>query len=914
MSKSHDQTAIEPSGNDTPPQHVRRLIEVGKCKQAVELAKAEHKKRPSPESEELLVKAYVARIEQFRNKGAAEDARTLLNLVRERFPAHRGRLEQLDIQVAAGGDQVDALVAPLAQPGLRPEVKETIETAIRRQWVDLPELAHCRSLPQDYPLKIAAAAAWRAFEAVTREPVDDERIALPEISRRSPLAGWKMLVRALAAFHRHDDSACRRALEGIPDDDAVARLKPMILAMIEGKPAGTGLAGALHSRIIPDERPLRDAMENIEHALEYQNEAELTRSIRQAVRTCEELHPQLSQRLRQHISVACMMADAPTEAVLTAMGPSLKNAYFWRLLACAMEQDGQPAPAALYWNRFLRHAVAEGLIQPDTPEEAAVHLRAARELASMPSKQLDEERSQLSMGSFMEGYYANQPPAIAALAPKSGRELRDNALNPTWLFRRAAAIDPGPEVFRQWRDWIEKTNQPDHVATKMAEFWREQCPDDPQPLLLLCAQAERRGALKRALDYLGCAEAIDALNSQVRSARLRLTLGTLWRHFKDKKPHLVQKDLEELEALPGMTEGDRGAFLWALKAAWQTMRGDAAQAKTAGEEVIQRIGPAAGEVIVRSVCLQARLAMDAVLPHAQAAPPYTPRAAAEALARTIRLSRQMRLKLFTPHIWETMIDGVLRERPCPLSQADLLDIARTAYDDSSRELAYLATAAGLATPGGPAAATARFLTMRARALPDWAGDRIAQCLRAARELAGQVHDAELMNEVSNEIERISWMRRALSLGDFQESDKKWLDEILQMERRADSFPASRDEAEEYVADLPENDWLPDLGDDEEDDDDDLFGFPDLGGNLDEDQLLEGTTPEQKALIQEILKKYGRIPSPRELLRDDPKLLMKLLMMQMGGPPVEDLIEGMDDLFPGGFGHGGKHKKRKRRKR
>src|SRR5687768_8757777 len=59
-------------------QQVTRLIAAGKCKQAVELAKEEHKRRNTPESQRLLVDAYVSRIEQFRSKGAAEDARTLL--------------------------------------------------------------------------------------------------------------------------------------------------------------------------------------------------------------------------------------------------------------------------------------------------------------------------------------------------------------------------------------------------------------------------------------------------------------------------------------------------------------------------------------------------------------------------------------------------------------------------------------------------------------------------------------------------------------------------------------------------------------------------------------------------------------------------------------------------------------------
>src|SRR5829696_9648098 len=92
---------------------VDRLIAAGKCKQAVELAKAEHKRGVTPETERQLVHAYLARVEQFQQKGMAEEAATLLTLVRERFPGHRDRLLRLEIRSAAAGQRVADLVAPL---------------------------------------------------------------------------------------------------------------------------------------------------------------------------------------------------------------------------------------------------------------------------------------------------------------------------------------------------------------------------------------------------------------------------------------------------------------------------------------------------------------------------------------------------------------------------------------------------------------------------------------------------------------------------------------------------------------------------------------------------------------------------------------------------------------------------------
>src|SRR5207302_1711645 len=123
------------------------------------------------------------------------------------------------------------------------------------------------------------AAVWRAFEAATSGPVTDEQVALPEVARRSPLAGWKMLVRAIAAFYRNDDDGCRRALAGIPADAAVRRLATALTAVLDRRPAGAGAAGALQARIGGDDKALRDALAGIESAFEYLDLTGLKRSV-----------------------------------------------------------------------------------------------------------------------------------------------------------------------------------------------------------------------------------------------------------------------------------------------------------------------------------------------------------------------------------------------------------------------------------------------------------------------------------------------------------------------------------------------------------------------------------------------------------------------------------------------------------
>src|SRR5205085_128752 len=157
--------------------NVGRLLAAGKCKQAVELAKEEHKRWKSPESERLLVDAYLCRIDQFEQKGAVEDARVLLKLVHDRFPAHRGRFAALEARAAAAQGRVDELVAPLARENVTEEVRSAVESAVRRDLIDLAALARCAALSEHHPLRLGAAAAWRAFQAATSGPVTEEQIS-----------------------------------------------------------------------------------------------------------------------------------------------------------------------------------------------------------------------------------------------------------------------------------------------------------------------------------------------------------------------------------------------------------------------------------------------------------------------------------------------------------------------------------------------------------------------------------------------------------------------------------------------------------------------------------------------------------------------------------------------------------------
>lgn len=925
-----------PAHADGPAEQVRRLLAAGKCKQAVELAKDEHKLRPTPQSEQLLVDAYVCRIEQFEDKGAFEDARVLLKVVADRFPAHRGRFAVPAARAAAAEGKVADLVAPLADPNVTADARAAIEAAVRRELVDLAGLVGTSALPPGHPLKAGAAAVWRAFQAVTAGPVTDEQIALPEISHRSPLAGWKLLVRALAAFYRDDDAGCRRALEGIGTDTAVRRLVPVVTALAEHKALPPGPAGALQAKVAPGDRPLKEAVANFEKALTANSTSRLKRAIRDACAACRASHPDRYERLRQHISVRCVMEGVPAADVLDAMGPARRDAYFWRLLARGMEQRANPEMAAVNWERFARHAVHEKQFAANSPEAAMVYLQAAGLVARLPAAELAFVRNQRHGRSVLVEMYKGQPPEVAALAPKSDADVFRRALDPGWLFRQSAEIYPDAETFRQWHAWAQDANLQPKEVEDIAKFWRQKVPRDVKAPLLLSTLAEQRNALKLALTHLADAEAIDALHPAVRKARLRLTLSTAWRHFKARKPHLVEQDLAELAAVPAMAEGDRPALLTAMRAAWHAVRGDKPAADREYADLAGRVGPLAATALLDSIEYTARLGdvggWPGDHPEPTAADP-DPRAVAEAEARLMVLGTDLNLHILRPRAWSPLVNEVLRQVPCPLPPAGVSAIGRAAAGRGDREQAYLASAALLdfgefsraAAASGPAAA--RALLLRAKSLPAWAHARVTQCLRAAADLARQAHDPDLIAEVSAEVDHDPRTQRAMARG--RGLGDEVLADVLKAEREARAFPKGPADADRHVVAVANEAGPGGAFEDGADQDDEAGGGPFDEDYDDEDDngpfprgipgLPKGLPRSAMPVVAELIEQYGRLPSPEELMQTDPAMAVRL-MMTVEGINI-DLNPGMlNELLnelgrrPPGFGGGGGGRRKKKRRR
>ncbi len=203
----HSSNTTGPSLSTIPGQiqGIQQAIARQSYKSALEKAKRLHKELASPESESVLVVAYIARIEGMIAKEMLVEAKALVDLVASRFPQASEQVMQLQCTLAAKTLDIHTLLEPLAESFSHRQWPQVIQNAVRRQVLDPADLANCTALSHDHPLRKAATATATAFEAATSGPVDEATLALSDVPRRNPLAPWKFLIRGIACLYEGRD-------------------------------------------------------------------------------------------------------------------------------------------------------------------------------------------------------------------------------------------------------------------------------------------------------------------------------------------------------------------------------------------------------------------------------------------------------------------------------------------------------------------------------------------------------------------------------------------------------------------------------------------------------------------------------------------------------------------------------------
>jgi hypothetical protein len=547
----------------------------------------------------------------------------------------------------------------------------------------------------------------------------------------------------------------------------------------------TGAAEALVKQAGGGPPQLRATLVTLDQALDKKNHAQTLQEMLNAVTLCKEVCPGVLERLKQHISIRAMLAGTNPQRVTAAMGgPSLKNAYFWRLLARGYEEDHhQPLaiPAACSaWEEFRRHAVHEKWFPAKGPEVATLYLHMADLWRRIPEDETYGVTHRFAT-TFQghRGYYAGQPPEIRALMPPPGRQ-DFYYLDHSQLFERACEADPCSENFQRWLHWARQ-NEPGR-ANLAAEAWIAALPQDTQPVLHLMQSAEKSNALKKAFKLMERAERLDGLSPEVRKARLRLLISLATRHLQQKKTRLAEPELRQIEALPQAQQGDRPALAAALRWVFWTLGCDTSQADAARDTVVKVLGSdAAAQIVLRAVAAACKLKGKAPEPVNTRGP------LAAAVGRACALGEDTGLRIEIPRdLSERLHDELSGEDP--VADGAGLGALGEAALPRDPDLAYVVSAAGLKLGQER---WAEFLFLRARALPEYAEERQALCAAAASELARRQRKTDLLGRIGE------WREGALMWHDHNETDvamtTQQIDDLIRREREQSEVPDVQDD-------------------------------------------------------------------------------------------------------------------------
>ncbi len=711
---------------------IEALLARGKSRDAVEAAKQCLKSTPGPDAEALAVKAYTARIEALQASGLHREAQALGALVSERFPAYQVAFAVPMLQSAVAAGNFETLLTALTTADASRQ--RELEAILTCRLTDPAVLAASPALPDDHPLKRMAHAVSEVLTAVTTGPLPASALApLHAIPRHSPLAPWKLVIRALDAFYRHDDATVLANLSAIPADAGPGRLVPVLRQLVgdNGLPAERSFAVTTLLEHVSGPRPAaRAQLTQLAQALTARHE-------RQALAAVQALLPRFqsaSAPLRRTFLASVLhhwyRHDLPPENLLRLLPQGKRQPDIIRLIALTLERTEWDA-ALEAWQSYLTAATAAGLLSTTGPEIACVLLH-------------------------MAGLFPPDPEAVLdTLGVASEDELRQDiragelpsCFDRAALLEQARTADPTPPVFRALMAHYEQWGDPQRAEAE-AESWRRAHPHDLEPVLHLLRAAERRGAIRKALTLLAEAEALDRVHPEVRQSRFRLLLAGAERRIKEGKPALALDDLARVALEPRASEGDHQTYRLALCWVAAQQRGDPAAAACFEHDLTTT----AGNPVLCALILEAIGTSLAVpLPPLPAASP-APGQEIDGLARACELFRALDRPLTVPPALLKRVEHHLHSA----SAAQLHALCAGGLRMGRPVLTYRAAGLGLELHDAMAY---RFLLARGQALSAWvaqdAQERARLCLRAARELAGRTRDMDAVRDASAALETVS---------------------------------------------------------------------------------------------------------------------------------------------------------------
>ncbi len=541
---------------------VERALHEGRSQQALDLARQLYKREHTPEYQELVKKASLARARHLHEQGYNQDAATLLETAVQIDPDNPAWLQTLAEPLArCGGIQKAlALVSALLDVPARAKIQAHAADAALQQKGGRALVP--AAMQPDFDRII------QAFREVETGQDDKVRTTLQGIGLRSPFLEWKLLLRGLQAYYLNDDPRALENWQRLDPERLPARLAAPFRAQIDpafrsAQPPATQTA--LHrqierlqaSTVVQQLRSLRSTMAG------RNGLAAAFRQLDGLLPVVRQQAPQLVPRLARFFYWA-MLKTGPDDILRyrRIFGAPADDPNFHRLQAVALERGSDLEGAHEAWKDYEKEVARF----PWPAEEvkrarALIWLHMGENAQQVPSK-----KQVARMPAFLRDY-PDRPEPLDPPAEKCFRKSLELApdLLPAHeaLFQHEIHEERLAHAIKAGQALLEKF--PDHVPTleKLAKLFLDK--EKPQESLELLQRALKNNPLNRQL------------RSQVATAHLHCARAAVEaREFDEARRH-YQLALE-------FEDRQRPTFILCKQAACEFKAGETARAEKLVQE------------------------------------------------------------------------------------------------------------------------------------------------------------------------------------------------------------------------------------------------------------------------------------------------------------------------------------------
>ncbi|MFW5893739.1 MAG: hypothetical protein ACOCUY_01215 [Verrucomicrobiota bacterium] len=463
-------------------REVREALDDGRGRKALGLLK-EARKAMVEVDDSLTVESYTVRLSEMLDRGQHEEAALLFNQVLKPMPAWlecTSVQDRLEWMLKLGFEDEWCLY------GKDPERDAAMEAVVLERLRDPRLLAHHPALHDDHALKQQAGAIVDAWTLIDSERFAEARERLGAVGRRSPLRGWRVLLRGLIAYYEAEDELLNELAGRMPENAAARPLFDTLTALLRSEGEASPRVKRLRERAAGNE--LKTELAELDRLMDGENV-----SIKRILAKTNPLLSNLLNNGRQALAIEIagfLFLELDTE--VPCMG-----AYLPMVILHAFYTPTPSPVRHRVLNNAFNFCSEENKLNLSRIEEAVLLAELARDWLDILDALIED------LGGYEECFACEDAPEPG---PEMNWVLEDECpgcilRTGIKICRRSLQLHPLEDAYRTAVEFMERNPNPAE-APLWIDAWRKAFPDSVEPLQYAIKLYSKAGLYEKAREVM----------------------------------------------------------------------------------------------------------------------------------------------------------------------------------------------------------------------------------------------------------------------------------------------------------------------------------------------------------------------------------------------------------------------------